>query len=135
MNKPIIFASLCLLIIPIVVFADCSGKAEAIKTGQGHKPQALRLKVASIASVLFARAMSVGIPILRKAIPSVNPGSNLFSIIKAFVAGVILATGFIHVLPDAFDNLTSPCPMKGNFPHGFSFRHGDVKLSKASGRT
>ncbi|KAK0598791.1 hypothetical protein LWI29_038032 [Acer saccharum] len=29
--------------------------------------------------------------------------------IKAFAAGVILATGFIHILPDAFESLTSPC--------------------------
>ncbi|KAL0306087.1 UNVERIFIED_CONTAM: Zinc transporter 1 [Sesamum radiatum] len=29
--------------------------------------------------------------------------------IKAFAAGVILATGFIHILPDAFRTLTSPC--------------------------
>ncbi|KAE8660759.1 Zinc transporter 3 [Hibiscus syriacus] len=28
---------------------------------------------------------------------------------KAFAAGVILSTGFIHVLPDAIENLTSPC--------------------------
>lgn len=109
MNKPIIFASLCLLIIPVVVFADCSGEAEATEAGQGHKPQALKLKVAAIASVLFAGAMGVGIPTIGKAIPCLNPGSSLFSIIKVFAAGVILATGFIHVLPDAFESLTSPC--------------------------
>ncbi|BFG24652.1 hypothetical protein CerSpe_109260 [Prunus speciosa] len=115
MNKPIIFTSLCLLIIPIVVFAE----AEAIEAGQGHKPQALRLKVTAIASVLCAGAMGVGIPILGKAIPCLNPGSSLFSVIKAFVAGVILATGFIHVLPDTFDNLMSPCLKEnpwGKFP-------------------
>lgn len=28
---------------------------------------------------------------------------------KAFAAGVILATGFIHILPNAFESLTSPC--------------------------
>ncbi|KAB2046278.1 hypothetical protein ES319_D01G222400v1, partial [Gossypium barbadense] len=33
----------------------------------------------------------------------------LFFIIKAFVAGVILSIGFIHVLSDANENLTSPC--------------------------
>ncbi|MFQ6623084.1 hypothetical protein Gotur_002249 [Gossypium turneri] len=32
-----------------------------------------------------------------------------FFIIKAFVAGVILSIGFIHVLSDANENLTSPC--------------------------
>ncbi|KAI5337324.1 hypothetical protein L3X38_016595 [Prunus dulcis] len=63
MNKPI----------PMVVFADCSGEAEATEAGQGHKPQALKLKVAAIASVLFAGAMGVGIPILGKAIPCLNP--------------------------------------------------------------
>ncbi|KAJ6772452.1 METAL TRANSPORT PROTEIN [Salix koriyanagi] len=39
--------------------------------------------------------------------------------IKAFAAGVILATGFIHILPDAFDSLTSPCLAQkpwGGFP-------------------
>ncbi|KAI5310979.1 hypothetical protein L3X38_030083 [Prunus dulcis] len=103
----------------MLVFADCSGEAEATEAGQGHKPQALKLKVAAIASVLFAGAMGVGIPILGKDIPCLNPGRSLFSIIKAFAAGVILATGFIHVLPDAFDNLTSPCLTEhpwGKFP-------------------
>lgn len=32
--------------------------------------------------------------------------------IKAFAAGVILATGFVHVLPDTFSTLTSPCLVK-----------------------
>ncbi|BFG24656.1 hypothetical protein CerSpe_109300 [Prunus speciosa] len=119
----------------MVVFADCSGEAEATEAGQAHKPQALKLKVAAITSVLFTGAMGVGIPILGKAIPCLNSGNSLFSIIKAFVAGVILATVFIHVLPDAFDNLTSPCLKEnpwGKFPF---IRHGDVKFSKASGRT
>ncbi|KEH35204.1 ZIP metal ion transporter family protein [Medicago truncatula] len=38
---------------------------------------------------------------------------------KEAFAGVILATGFIHVLPDAFENLTSPCLKEhpwGDFP-------------------
>ncbi|BBN70389.1 zinc transporter 1 precursor [Prunus dulcis] len=108
-----------MVVIPMLVFADCSGEAEATEAGQGHKPQALKLKVAAIASVLFAGAMGVGIPILGKDIPCLNPGRSLFSIIKAFAAGVILATGFIHVLPDAFDNLTSPCLTEhpwGKFP-------------------
>ncbi|KAF3618126.1 putative UDP-glucose flavonoid 3-O-glucosyltransferase 6-like [Capsicum annuum] len=43
-----------------------------------------------------------------KAISALSPERNFFSIIKAFAAGVILSRGFIHVLPDAFDKLTSP---------------------------
>ncbi|KAK8974753.1 hypothetical protein V6N11_024395 [Hibiscus sabdariffa] len=37
------------------------------------------------------------------------PESNLFFIIKAFAAGVILSTGFVHVLLDGSEDLTSPC--------------------------
>lgn len=38
-----------------------------------------------------------------------RPASDVFFIIKSFAAGVILATGFIHILPDAFERLTSKC--------------------------
>ena len=37
-----------------------------------------------------------------------SPDKDIFFVVKAFAAGVILATGFIHVLPDAYENLTSP---------------------------
>lgn len=52
-------------------------------------------------------------------IPALSPEKDIFFIIKAFAAGVILSTGFIHVLPDAFENLTSPCLKEhpwGDFP-------------------
>lgn len=38
-----------------------------------------------------------------------QPDGNAFAIVKAFASGVILATGYMHVLPDSFDCLTSPC--------------------------
>ncbi|PPS06194.1 hypothetical protein GOBAR_AA14460 [Gossypium barbadense] len=37
------------------------------------------------------------------------PKKSLFFIIKAFVVGVILSIGFIHVLSDTNENLTSHC--------------------------
>jgi hypothetical protein len=39
--------------------------------------------------------------------------SNLFLLLKAFGAGVILATGFIHMFPDASDALGNSCLGKG----------------------
>ncbi|KAE8680330.1 Zinc transporter 3 [Hibiscus syriacus] len=47
--------------------------------------------------------------------------------IKAFAAGVILATGFVHILPDAFESLTSPCikVVLGEIPF-LGFHHDDV---------
>ncbi|KAL8459277.1 hypothetical protein ACS0TY_036675 [Phlomoides rotata] len=38
-----------------------------------------------------------------------RPENDVFFMIKAFATGVILATGFMHILPDAFRTLTSPC--------------------------
>ncbi|KAL0012000.1 hypothetical protein SO802_007108 [Lithocarpus litseifolius] len=51
---------------------------------------------------------------------STGKEEDIFFIIKAFAAGVILATGFIHIFPDAFENLELlPCLSEnpwGNFP-------------------
>ncbi|KAA8547497.1 hypothetical protein F0562_003926 [Nyssa sinensis] len=49
---------------------------------------------------------------LGKIIPALQTDEDLFFVIKAFAAGVILATGFVHVLPDAFDHLMSPCVLE-----------------------
>ncbi|TXG57733.1 hypothetical protein EZV62_015562 [Acer yangbiense] len=84
-----------------------------------NKSQALKLKFATIASILIARAIGVCLPMLGKAVPALSLEKNIFFIIKAFATGVILATGFIHVLPDAFENLTLPCLNEnpwGKFP-------------------
>lgn len=43
----------------------------------------------------------------------------VFILMKAFSSGVILATGYVHVLPDSFESLTSPCLPEnpwGKFP-------------------
>ncbi|KAF8409483.1 hypothetical protein HHK36_005559 [Tetracentron sinense] len=59
--------------------------------------------------IASAGAIGVCLPILGKKIPALRPEKDIFFVIKVFATGVILATGFIHVLPDAFDNLTLPC--------------------------
>ena len=74
-----------------------------------NKSAALKYKLGSIASILVASAVGVSIPLLGKKIKCLRPENDFFFVIKAFAAGVILATGFIHVLPDAFADLTSPC--------------------------
>ncbi|KAF8390870.1 hypothetical protein HHK36_023169 [Tetracentron sinense] len=105
-----------LLLLPVLVSGECtcdSGGEER------NKREALKFKLVAITSILVAGAIGVCLPILGKKIPALRPEKDIFFIIKAFAAGVILATGFIHVLPDAFDNLTSPCLSEnpwGNFP-------------------
>ncbi|KAL3715367.1 hypothetical protein ACJRO7_007146 [Eucalyptus globulus] len=107
---------LCLLALIPVVLGDCACETDSEDRNKG---QALKYKLAAIASILAAGVIGVCLPILGKTVPALHPERNIFFIIKAFAAGVILSTGFIHVLPDAFESLTSPCLGKtplGEFP-------------------
>ncbi|CAN1121483.1 Zinc transporter 5, partial [Linum perenne] len=107
-----------LLISPKLVVGECT--CDADEDSDRDRTAALRYKLAAIASILVAGALGVLLPVLgQKAIPALHPEKNVFFIVKAFAAGVILSTGFIHVLPDAFESLTSPCLNEkpwGKFP-------------------
>ncbi|KAF3333738.1 fe(2+) transport protein 1-like protein [Carex littledalei] len=101
---------LLLLLLPSFSLAasptDCGVETE----GTCHnKPKALRLKVIAIAVILIASMMGVCLPLVTKSVPALHPDRNLFVVVKAFASGVILATGYMHVLPDSFDDLRSPC--------------------------
>jgi zinc transporter 1/2/3 len=114
--KEFVLSILIFLIIPTLIAAECTCDEE---DGDRNKTKALRYKIAALVSILVASAIGVSIPLLGKVIPALSPEKDIFFIIKAFAAGVILSTGFIHVLPDAFENLTSPCLNEhpwGDFP-------------------
>ncbi|KAI4353015.1 hypothetical protein L6164_001993 [Bauhinia variegata] len=103
-----LFASfvLIILMLPSLGLAECTCDAE---DKDRNKTEARKYKIAAITSILAASAIGVCIPVLGKTSPALSPEKDIFFIIKAFAAGVILSTGFIHVLPDAFESLTSPC--------------------------
>ncbi|XP_074312528.1 zinc transporter 1-like isoform X1 [Silene latifolia] len=103
--KSLILISLVLL--PTLVAGDCT--CNQSDEPSGNNKAALRYKVAALVIILVSSAIGVCLPILGKRIPALSPESNLFFLVKSFAAGVILSTGFIHVLPDAFESLTSPC--------------------------
>lgn len=69
-------------------------------------------KVAGMGSILVAGGVGVSMPLLLRNVKAFQPETPIHFVIKAFAAGVILATGFIHILPDAFQSLTSPCLSK-----------------------
>ena len=72
-----------------------------------------------MASILIASAIGVSLPLLLKNVSALGPERAIYFLIKAFAAGVILATGFLHILPDAYDSLKSPCLSEnpwGGFP-------------------
>lgn len=117
-NLLLTFSLLLLLILPVSVYGECTCDAEE-ESDSNNKTDALRFKIGAIFSILSLGIIGVCIPVLSKIFPAFEPGKDLFFMIKAFAAGVILATGFIHVLPDAFEHLTSPCLKEnpwGKFP-------------------
>ncbi|MFS7928674.1 putative zinc/iron permease [Helianthus anomalus] len=70
---------------------------------------ALILKFLAIATILVAGILGVTIPLVSKNYGFFKTDSSLFFSTKAFGAGVILATGFVHMLPEATEALTNPC--------------------------
>ncbi|XVF68392.1 hypothetical protein PTKIN_Ptkin10aG0202100 [Pterospermum kingtungense] len=100
---------LSLLFLPILVSsADCTCQNE-LPHDSSNRTKALKYKFIAISSILIASALGVSLPILGKKIPTFRPENNIFFLIKAFAAGVILATGFVHILPEAYESLSSPC--------------------------
>ncbi|NP_001312825.1 probable zinc transporter 10 precursor [Nicotiana tabacum] len=85
-----------------------------------NKSKAFSLKIIAIVSILITSMIGVCLPLVTRSIPALSPERSLFVIVKAFAAGIILATGFMHVLPDSFDMLSSSC-LKENPWHKFPF--------------
>ncbi|XVF00461.1 hypothetical protein REPUB_Repub04eG0003000 [Reevesia pubescens] len=112
----------CLLLLPVLVSSKCVCEAEHQdqEREQTSSAQALKFKLIAIASILVASAIGVCLPFLVKNIRLLQPDKETFSLIKTFAAGVILATGFIHILPDAYESMTSPC-LSENPWHHFPF--------------
>ncbi|KAJ0231395.1 zinc transporter 12 [Hirschfeldia incana] len=105
-----------LVTLPLLVSAtdeenECGGPNG--RASAAEKATVLKYKVGAFFSILVAGVFGVCLPIF-----GLKSESNFFMFVKAFAAGVILATGFVHILPDATESLTSPCLGEpwGDFP-------------------
>ncbi|XVF85698.1 hypothetical protein PTKIN_Ptkin17bG0137200 [Pterospermum kingtungense] len=106
LSFPIVIILMIILWSTPMAFAQC----EAEPTYGCHdKAEAKKLKIIAIASILVASMVGVFSPLFSRLVPALGPDKDLFMVVKAFSSGVILATGYMHVLPDSFDNLTSDC--------------------------
>lgn len=74
-----------------------------------NKTAAARLKGAAIAVIFVTSALGVLIPLVGRRSRFLRTDGNPFFVAKAFAAGVILATAFVHMLPTAHDTLANPC--------------------------
>ncbi|XP_040379999.1 zinc transporter 9-like [Oryza brachyantha] len=94
----------------LAVAADC----ECQPSDEGHdKGKSRTLKIIAIFCILVGSSAGCAIPSLGRRFPALRPDTNFFFAIKAFAAGVILATAFVHILPVSFDKLGSPCLTSG----------------------
>ena len=87
---------------------NCSGGTAELEACRDESA-AFVLKMVAIAAILTAGVAGVAIPLVGKSGRFLCPDSNVFFATKAFAAGVILATGFVHMLPDAMSSLTNTC--------------------------
>lgn len=96
-----------------------AGGGEAVQAGDRARAKAL--KIAAFFSILVCGALGCCLPVLGRRVPALRADGDVFFLVKAFAAGVILATGFIHILPDAFEKLTSDCLPKSGPWQDFPF--------------
>ncbi|XP_004301422.1 PREDICTED: fe(2+) transport protein 1-like [Fragaria vesca subsp. vesca] len=121
-TKP--YLLLVAIFILLLSFAPLNVSAETPHCGEEitschNKAEALKIKYIAIASILVMSMIGVCFPVYSNKVKALQPDTNLFVIVKAFASGVILATGYMHVLPDSFNDLASQClPQKPwrNFP-------------------
>ncbi|KAL6595113.1 hypothetical protein ACP70R_048216 [Stipagrostis hirtigluma subsp. patula] len=118
-------AAVALLLVAAARADDDAGAADECGAGgeaaQADRARAKSLKIAAFFSILVCGALGCLLPVLGRRVPALRPDGDVFFLIKAFAAGVILATGFIHILPDAFENLTSECLPAGGPWQDFPF--------------
>ncbi|KAH7838957.1 hypothetical protein Vadar_033124 [Vaccinium darrowii] len=101
--------SIFFILIPQVVLSATPEKCSSESGDCINKSKALPLKIIAIAAILVTSMVGVCLPLVTRSVPALSPDRNVFVIVKCFAAGIILGTGFMHVLPDSFDMLTSGC--------------------------
>ncbi|GMP68339.1 hypothetical protein CsSME_00027983 [Camellia sinensis var. sinensis] len=116
-NKSLKLTTLSLLLLLLISAVSAAAPTKApppecsLKSVIGcyDKAKSLKLKLIAIGAILITSMIGVCLPIFSRAVPALQPDRNAFVIVKAFASGVILATGYMHVMPDSFDCLKSEC--------------------------
>ncbi|KAK3130670.1 hypothetical protein QOZ80_6BG0496420 [Eleusine coracana subsp. coracana] len=113
----------------LVSTESCVEAAGGDGAGCRDEAAALRLKTLAVAAILAAGAAGVAVPLAGR---DRCLGGGAFAFIKAFSAGLVLATGFVHVLGDAEKALVDPCLVPAAPWQAFPFA-GFVALLAALG--
>ncbi|TXG65328.1 hypothetical protein EZV62_006603 [Acer yangbiense] len=85
----------------------CENESKNRDSGENNSP--FKYKISGILSILTTMELESLCRYWGRKSIRFRPESNHFFLIKAFATGVILSTGFVHILPAAFESLNSPC--------------------------
>ncbi|EIE23671.1 ZIP zinc/iron transport family [Coccomyxa subellipsoidea C-169] len=75
------------------------------------------LRIGAVFIILACSSLGIWLPYIAGKFALVGRETNLFLILKAFGAGVILATGFIHMFPDAASQFSNECLGWPDYPY------------------
>ncbi|KAL4398835.1 zinc ion transmembrane transporter [Malassezia pachydermatis] len=93
----------------------CSGETNDV----GH----LGTRIGALFVILVTSAIFTLFPIVTKRVPRLAIPGPIYDFAKYFGSGVIIATGFVHLLEPATDELSAPCLNDNfqNYPMAYAF--------------
>ncbi|KAL4362093.1 hypothetical protein GQ457_04G010570 [Hibiscus cannabinus] len=106
-NAAVFVLFIIVVVIAPSALAQC--EEEMVANGCHDKRESMKLKAIAFVAILVSSMVGVCLPLFSSHVPSLSPDRDLFTVVKAFASGVILATGYMHVLPDSFNDLMSDC--------------------------
>lgn len=105
--------------------ASCSGsRSEAFSTANGS----IGLRVGAIFIILATSAFTTMFPIVTNRVPRLAIPSSAFDFAKFFGSGVIIATGFMHLLAPGAEELGSPCLNEAFQKYDFAFAFAMISM-------
>ncbi|ORY93609.1 Zinc/iron permease [Syncephalastrum racemosum] len=93
----------------LTIYADADDATNCSASAQALSSYNLSWHVGSIFIMMGVSFLGIVIPVATKFVSWFAVSPRLITCGKSFGVGVILATAFIHMLPPAFEKLTSPC--------------------------
>lgn len=88
--------------------SDCDSLKD-LETSCRDSATAFKLKLVAMACILIAGVLGIAIPLVGKHRKFLSTDGSLFIALKAFAAGIILATGFVHMLSGGTSALSNSC--------------------------
>ncbi|XP_074270323.1 putative zinc transporter 8 [Silene latifolia] len=88
---------------------DVSGCEASASHGCYDKEKSLKLKIIGIFTILVTSVIGISLPLFSTAFLVLHPDRTAALMVRTLASGVILSTGFMHMLSHAWANLTSEC--------------------------